>query len=282
MASITMLTTPKRRLLVAAACGLVAALLITFYTSGLEAQATQVRDSALAEYGGTRIEVLTVTRDVAAGESITSENATMQPWLANLLPEGAFTSPDAAYGQAVSMPIYKNEPVLSTKLTDQTRQIEVPDGLCALSIPVTDEMAVGGALVPGSAVDVYAIGAHVVSLVVADVLVLESSNGYGAAASSTSSSPSLFGSGSRTALKWVTLAVQPEMVTELLTVARDKNLSLVLPGLNTSSPTSAADVPADSESGAAAPNTSTSSTSTPGASTGSATSPTGNQAGGGK
>ena len=228
MAIFKSLSASRKRLLLAVTCGVLAALLISVYVSGLQAQAASSRNAVLAEYGGDMVDVLVAARDIAAGETLSAENATMQPWLAELLPGGAFTQPEQAYGQSLSVPVYPNEPLLQAKISSSEHQLEVPDGLCALSIPVTDEMAVGGAIAAGSAVDVYAVGDVAVSLVAAGVMVLESSNAAGEAATG------LFDSSARAALKWVTLAVRSEMVSELLAAARDKNLSLVLPGQNAS------------------------------------------------
>jgi pilus assembly protein CpaB len=232
MAIFSSLSATRKRMLLAVVCGVLAALLIGLYAGDLQAQAASSRAAALAEYGGERVEVLVAARNIAAGETLSADNATMQPWLADLLPDGAFTAADAAYGQVVNAPVYRNEPLAKAKIADGSQRLEVPEGLCALSIPVSDEMAVGGAIVIGSAVNVYAVGDTVVSLVAANVLVLESSNGYGDSGSADAAG-GFFAANSRAALKWVTLAVRPEMVSELLAAARDKNLSLILPGENT-------------------------------------------------
>jgi pilus assembly protein CpaB len=231
------LSSSKKRLVLAVGCGVLAAILVAVYTGDLQAQAAQQRQSVLANYGGEQVEVLVATRDIVAGETLDANNCAMQPWLADLLPVGAFTSPDDAFGKQLSVPVLRNEPLVAAKIGNTAEQIAVPEGLYALSIPVEDVSAVGGAIVPGTAVDVYATGATAVQLVASDVMVLESSNGYGSATLSDSGSGSAAvfgGSNSRVALKWVTLAVNPNKVAELLAAARDKNLSLVLPGENAS------------------------------------------------
>ncbi|MDR3136865.1 MAG: Flp pilus assembly protein CpaB [Coriobacteriales bacterium] len=230
MMLLSSLTAARKRLILAVCCGVAAALLIGVYTGDLKAQAAFSRNAAIGEYGGDQVEVLVAARDIAVGETLSADNATLQLWLADLLPTGTFTTPEAAYGQSVCVPVYKNEPIMEAKIATSGQKLEVPEGLCALSVPVSDEMAIGGALVAGSAVDVYAIGESVVSLVASDVLVLEASNGYG-----DEGSAGFFSSSSRATLKWATLAVQPAMVSELLAASRDKNLSLVLPGENASS-----------------------------------------------
>ena len=223
----------KKRLILAILAGVMAALLMFFYAGSLEAQAHSAQSAAMSEYGGSQVEVLVATRNILVGEELNAENAVMMPWLADLLPQGAITNASEAYGATLSIPVWAHEPVLSVKLGGADELIQVPDGLSAISIPISDDMAVGGSLLPGSSVDVYAIGANQVSLVIADVLVLEASNGVGGGrADSEEQANVVLGNSSRAALKWVTLAVSDESVAELLSAARDNKLSLVLPGQN--------------------------------------------------
>lgn len=233
MAAMRKMHATKKRFAVAILAGVLAAVLMFMYAASLEAQANAAQSAALEEYGGSRTEVLVATRDLFAGEELSADNTALKPWLSDLLPQGAITDPKEAYGKTLSLPLWKNEPLLAVKLGDEASFVQVPDGLSAVSIPIDDAMAIGGSLLPGSSVDVYAIGATQVSLVLADVLVLEASNGPAREHTpKTEDSGVVLGSSSRTALKWVTLAVQDDMVAELLSAARDNTLSLVLPGQN--------------------------------------------------
>jgi len=223
----------RKRLIVAIFAGVAAALLMYLYAGSLEAQASSAQRAAIEEYGGTRTEVLVATRDILAGEQLSAENTTMMPWLADLLPRGSITDPGDAYGMTLAIPVWSNEPILLVKLGGREELIQVPDGLSAVSIPIRDDMAVGGSLLPGSSVDVYAIGASQVRLVLADVLVLEASNGAGQQqAAGQEQAGVVLGGSSRAALKWVTLAVRDDSIAELLQAARDNTICLVLPGNN--------------------------------------------------
>ena len=233
MAALRKLTTTQKRLALAILAGLLAACLMFLYAGNLEAEAQLAQSTAMREYGGPRTEVLVATRNVLAGEELNADNATMKPWLSDLLPQGAVTSPEEAYGMTLTTPLWANEPVLLAKLGTADRLIQVPDGLSAVSIPISDDMAVGGSILPGSSVDVYAIGATQVRLVIADVLVLEASNGIGTGeVAAREQAGVVLGNSSRAALKWVTLAVSDETIAELLSAARDNTISLVLPGQN--------------------------------------------------
>jgi pilus assembly protein CpaB len=245
-----------KRLLLALGCGVACAALLLIYTGDLKAQATNARDGALAAYGGELVDVYVVTRDITPGESLGSDNTAKETWVAALLPQGAISDASGFTGLAASQALFKGEPVLASKLGGAAEPVKVPEGMCALSIAVDDVQAVGGAIGAGSAVDVYAAGASGVSLVVCDVLVLETSSGLAGsiqgAASKTQGGATLQGTSSaRPALKWVTLAVAPEMVQQLLAAAREKSLTLVLPGNDASASASGADAAGAAAAGAA-------------------------------
>ncbi|MDR2108976.1 MAG: Flp pilus assembly protein CpaB [Coriobacteriales bacterium] len=239
----------RKRLLLALAAGFIAVLLLWLYADTLRSEAQNARSDALAAYGGEQVEVFVATRDIAAGETLDSSNTALERWVADLLPAGALSEAAQVLGATLGVSLLKGEPVVEAKLGASFEPVSVPDGLCALTISVDDVQAVGGAIGQGSAVDVYASGASGVILVVSDVLVLETSNGAQGmgSASENSSKTTLFSSPkSRAALKWVTLAVAPRMVQQLLAAARDRNLTLVLPGADAS-----AVAPADVDDGAA-------------------------------
>lgn len=226
------MSSSRKRLLIAIGCGVLAAMFFMFYANDVRSQAASVHEQALADYGGEQVEVLIASRDIAAGETLDASNVSYQTWLADLLPAGVARDTNEVYGKTAAVALLKNEPVAVPKLGERSGQVTVPEGLCAVSIPADDIQAVGGALTPGMAIDVYAVGASTIALVAQDVLVLETSNGFGLSTAKTEKgASSLFGSpSSRASLKWVTIAVDAAMVQEILSASRDKNLCLVLPG----------------------------------------------------
>jgi pilus assembly protein CpaB len=199
-----------------------------WYATGVRAEATQARREAFASYGGEQLEVFVTTRDIAVGETLSSENASSQLWLSDLLPTGALYKEDEVFGQVVSVPLMKNEPIVAAKLGESQVPISVPEGLCAVSIPSTDVLAVGGAIQAGTFVTVYAADATTVELIAEEVLILETNNGSRRA---SEGSTGLFGAtSSRSSLSWVTLAVAPDIAQELIAASRSRELHLVLPG----------------------------------------------------
>ena len=218
----------KKRLVLALFCGVLAATAMIWYVSGVKAEATQSRQQALRSYGGEQVEVFVATRNIAVGETLTSANVSSQLWLSDLLPAGALGNQSDVFGQTVTVPLLMNEPVIAAKLGELKAPVCVPDGLCAVSIPSEDVLAVGGAITAGSYVTVYAADSKTVELIAEEVLVLETSNG---AYSSSDLNSGLFGSSSsRPKLTWVTLAVDPEIAQELIAASSTRRLHLVLPG----------------------------------------------------
>jgi pilus assembly protein CpaB len=218
----------KKRIVLALICGVVAAGAMAWYATGVRAEATQTRQQALSAYGGEQVGVYTATRDIAVGETLTSENVSSQLWLSDLLPAGALGEQGEVFGQTVTVPLMKNEPVVAAKLGELKAVVNVPEGLCAVSIPSKDVLAVGGAIRAGVFVTVYAADAEMVELIAEEVLILETSN---AAFETAGTGSDLFGSStSRPQLAWVTLAVDPEIAQELIAASRTKELHLVLPG----------------------------------------------------
>jgi pilus assembly protein CpaB len=209
-------------------CGVIAAAAMAWYATSVRAEATQTRQEALASYGGEQVEVYTATRDIAVGETLSGENVSLQLWLSDLLPTGALYEQGEVFGQTVAVPLMRNEPVVAAKLGESKAPVSVPEGLCAVSIPSADVLAVGGALQAGTFVTVYAADTVTVELIAEEVLILETSSGSFAASGNGSG---LFGNSSaRPELSWVTLAVEADTAQELIAASRTKELHLVLPG----------------------------------------------------
>ena len=98
--------------------------------------------------------------------------------------------------------------------------IDVPDGKVAISVPAKDVQAVGGAVSAGSSVDVYATGSAATQALARGVSVLATSAG----------TDDRQASGSASKVTWVTLAVDPNQVEELVSAAQKTELYLTLPG----------------------------------------------------
>ncbi len=194
-------------------CGAICALAVFAYTAQVQQQASQARSEALARYGGEQLEVCVATEDIAAGETVSSSNVTTRQWLVDLLPEDAVESFDSVSGQRASSSIVAGEVLSQRHFEEGELEIDVPDGLQAVSVEVEQAQAVGGALQVGAVVDVYAAGSAETSLLASDVYVASAGND----------------NGTRT---WVTLAVEPDQIEQIIAATQTSTLYMTLPAQN--------------------------------------------------
>ncbi len=217
----------NKRLLVGIVCGVLAAIFMLIYISDVRAQAMSTREDAIIKYGGETVAVCVAVRDLVAGEVVTSSDIELQTWLVDLLPEEAVTDPNDIIGSTVNTQILANEPISLLKLGRSEVALTVPEGLSAISIESEDVLAVGGAIESGSTVDVYSVTDSGVVLLGEDILVLETSNSTNASGSNSSST---FGDGrSRGSISWITLAVTPESIEQLISASKTGELYFSLP-----------------------------------------------------
>lgn len=204
----------SKTLIVGILCGLVCAVAVFLYTQGVKADADESRAEALERYGGEQIEVCVALRDIAVGEKIDATNTTTKLWVADLLPADAIRSFSEVSGREATSPILSGEVLSEKRFLDSEKTWDVPVGLCVLSVPAKDVQTVGGSLVAGMKVDVYATGAST-DLLAEEVLVI-TTNTDGDESSGSS-------------VSWVTLALEPETVQEIITASQKLELYFVLP-----------------------------------------------------
>lgn len=198
-------------------CAVCCAACVGLYVWQVDAQSEAYRADAMARYGGEQIDVCVATRDIAAGETIAESAMETRTWLVALLPEGAITTRDDAVGQVAGSSILKGEVVTRKRLDASMAAIQVPEGLVAVSVPAHDVQAIGGALAPGMRADVYAIGGSATAKLLSNALIVATS---ASASELTSASAST---------SWVTLAVSPSAVQELIAAAENLELYFALP-----------------------------------------------------
>ena len=206
----------RTRLILGIVCGLLAACCMLLYAGQVRASERSAREAALQRYGSEQVDVLVAQRDIPIGAVISAQDVAPMPWLVDLLPDDCATDASMVVGKTATSSILANEPV-SLRRVGAAGSLDVPAGLCAVSIPTQDTLAVGGAVDKGSLVDVYASGNEGVVLLGQRILVLETSNSADGASRGGS-------------LSWVTLAVTQESVEELLNASRAGKLYITLPG----------------------------------------------------
>lgn len=210
---------------IAVICGAVCAICVFAFMGTVQGEANAARAEALARYGGEQIDVCVATRDIATGERVDNAAVETKLWVADLLPEGAVSDEAQIVGKTASSSILKGE-VLSTKRFEAARDaLDVPVGKVAVSVPAKAVQAVGGAIRPGMRVDIYATGDSTAAALAQSVTVL---------ATSTDESGSLVSGAS-----WITVALDPEQVQEMVTASSRYDLYFVLPGTDAGADASA-------------------------------------------
>lgn len=209
------LSKKRKSLVLCISCGVICALCVLIYTQSVRAEAEDTRNAALARYGGEQIEVCVAKRDIAAGEKIDSTCYELKLWLADLLPDDAVRNSNDILGKQLTSSIVSGEVITSKRFQDSAVSLEVPAGLSAVSVPAKDVSAVGGAINAGMHIDVYATGNISTSLIAQNVLVLATST--------------TFTEGTSASVTWITLAVEPSEVQELVAASQTTTLYFVLP-----------------------------------------------------
>ena len=204
---------PSKSLLLGIIGACVCAGCVFAYMGVVGDEAEAARAEALERYGGDQIEVCVAKRTIAQGETISEAAVETKLWVAELLPEGAVKTTDEAVGKQTNAAIYAGEPILTSRLGQVTTELDIPEGMTAVSVPARTVQAVGGALSAGMCVDVYATGASGTTLLLTGSLVL-ATNSEGLGSNDTA---------------WIVLAVEPEQVQELVSAAENLELSFALP-----------------------------------------------------
>ena len=207
----------KRMTLIAVGCGLLCAACLAAFMMSVQGEASAARAEALARYGGEQVEVCVATRDVASGERVDLSAVETKLWVADLLPEGALRDTTDVVGKTATSSIIKGEVITSKRFERDRDSLEVPAGKEAVSVPAKTVQAVGGAIRPGMSVDVYSSGGTATSAIARDVLVIDASVGDSNTLVSSS-------------VGWLTLAVEPDRVEEIVSAANKTELYFVLPG----------------------------------------------------
>lgn len=116
---------------------------------------------ALYLSGTQRVDVVVMSRDVDVPRALAAEDVEMRGIAAELAPDEAIRNLTDVLGRVPRTPMLRGQIVLARSVADELADFRsgqtVPDGYRAVAIPVTAVGAVGGAIVPGSRVDILAV-----------------------------------------------------------------------------------------------------------------------------
>lgn len=203
----------RKRLLISAMAGIIAAVVSYAAISEARREADRVKREAMEQYGGDLIAVCVASREIEPGEKIDEGNTTVTEWASTLLPAGSIEGLSDAVGRTATARIPAHAPLAEAYFEHEEGAVDVPRGMVAVSVASDCEHAVGGAIERGVRVDVYAQGDaladKLASAKVIDSNVLSAGGGD---------------------VQWVTLAVRPSEVRELLAATSRGMVTLAVPG----------------------------------------------------
>ena len=203
----------RKRLLISAMAGIIAAVVSYAAISDARREADRVKREAMEQYGGDLIAVCVASREIEPGEKIDEGNTTVTEWASTLLPAGSIEGLSDAVGRTATARIPAHAPLAEAYFKHEEGAVDVPRGMVAVSVASDCEHAVGGAIERGERVDVYAQGDaladKLASAKVIDSNVLSAGGGD---------------------VQWVTLAIRPSEVRELLAATSRGMVTLTVPG----------------------------------------------------
>ena len=108
-----------------------------------------------------RADVVIAGRDIAVPRPLTREDLEVRTVAADLVPDDAVRSVDAAVGSVPRAPLMRGQLVLARAIAEDVSELRsglpLARGQRAIAIPVSAVAAVGGAVLPGSRVDVLSV-----------------------------------------------------------------------------------------------------------------------------
>lgn len=191
--------------------GIACAFSVGQFLDHVENQANMARAEAMERYGGEQVQVIVATSDIAPGDEVTASNTAARMWLVEMVPDQAVYERSQIAGRKATTEIKSGEVLNLSRFKEEEHDESVPKGMCGVGVEVQDSQTASSALDKGSKVDVYAVTQDKVRriCVSAPVISSESSSGHA---------------------YWVTLAVRPSQVQEVLSASKNSSLYLVLPG----------------------------------------------------
>ena len=104
--------------------------------------------------------VVVAAADLQIGAEIKVDDVQVMQFPQGKIPEGSFSNANEVVGRGLIVPVVKNEPILSAKLSSKEAGAGlppvIPTGMRAVSVRVNEVIGVAGYVLPGTRVDVVA------------------------------------------------------------------------------------------------------------------------------
>lgn len=149
----------KRRVIFFLITALIAVLIVTLINSALKTKQSTIE---ALQHG--RVEIVVAARNLSPGNLVDAASVKLAAWPRDDLPQGAITNANQAEGQIVKQGVIENEPIVSAMLLERGKSggvlpFLIPDGMRAMSIPVTPVSDMSGMILPHNRVDVLVTSA---------------------------------------------------------------------------------------------------------------------------
>lgn len=140
-------------LLLALACGLVAAIGITQVISKQAHQPIPM---------GETVPILVAKETIPAWTPLSAQHVKLEPWPKDRVPEGAISQIESVEGRRTKTPLYPGEPLLEKKIFDKNANehgptVMIPKGLRVVTVKVDQVSGGSGLILPGDRVDVAVV-----------------------------------------------------------------------------------------------------------------------------
>lgn len=147
----------RLRLAVAGMAAMLAAGACALYGQQVREEAQRVRAEALERYGGEVVSLVVATEPLEAGDVVDRRNTAEREWLVDLAPVDAVRGLDSVLGTEVTVPAAEGAPLTLLNFRDAEDVLEVPEGLVAISVPLSDGLALPRSVGVGSELAAYAV-----------------------------------------------------------------------------------------------------------------------------
>jgi pilus assembly protein CpaB len=144
----------RRRLIFFLITAVIAVLIVVLVNSALKTK--QATIEAL-QHGRTQIVV--AARNLMPGNTIDATSMKLAAWPRDELPPGALSDPKQAQGRIVKLGVMQNQPIVAAMFLERGKTggvlpLLIPNGMRAMSIPVTVVSDMAGMILPHTRVDV--------------------------------------------------------------------------------------------------------------------------------
>ena len=150
----------RRRLIFFLLTALIAVLIVMLVNAALK-----TKQATIEALQHSRAEIVVAARDLMPGSTIDAASVKLAPWPRDELPPGALTDPKQAQGQIVKQQVTQSQPIVPAMLLEKGKTggvllFLIPNGMRAMSIPVTLVSDMAGVILPHTRVDVLVTSAE--------------------------------------------------------------------------------------------------------------------------